>query len=68
MDDDFKRIQCRLYHNKELPELIGLPKYTINRDLKPHRNTIGVKLGYYWNFEQIRKILKIFAIPYVIVH
>jgi hypothetical protein len=67
MEDDFLRVQIRMYHNKELPALIGLPKATLNRDLKPHRKVLGRRIGYYWTFDQIRKILKMFAIPYVIV-
>ena len=67
MEDDFKKIQFRMYHNKELPQLIGLPKYTLNRDLKPLRKQLGLRMGNYWTFEQIKRILKIFGIPYIIV-
>lgn len=67
MDDEFKKIQCRVYHNKELPKIIGLPKSIINKDLLPHRQSLGPRMGYYWTFEQLRMILKIFAVPYVIV-
>lgn len=67
MEDDFKKIQFRMYHNKELPSLISLPKHTINRDLKPLRKQLGHRMGHYWTFEQVRTILKFFAIAYVIV-
>ncbi len=67
MEDDFKRIQFRIYHNKELPKLIGLPKYTLNRDLKPHREALGKRLGNHWTFEQVIRILKIYGIAYIIV-
>jgi len=68
MDDPFIEVQYRMYHNKELPALIGLPKYTLNRDLRPLRNQIGQKMGHYWTFAQVIKILKLFGIPYVVVH
>jgi hypothetical protein len=67
MDEPFKQVQFRMYHNKELPDLIGLPKATLNRDLKPLRKQLGPRMGHHWTFEQVIKILKIFAIPYIVV-
>ncbi len=62
----FLKVQFRIYHNKELPGLIGINKRTLNRDLKPHRLSLGKRMGYYWTFQQVSIILKIFGIAYVI--
>ncbi len=63
----FKKIQFRLYHHKEIPALVGTNKRTLNRDLMPHRERLGKRMGYLWTFEQVTKILKIFGIPYIVV-
>lgn len=65
--DEVRQIRLRQYHNKELPELVGTTKWNLNRDLRPHRKKLGPRNGYRWTFEQVIKILEIFAIPYMIV-
>jgi hypothetical protein len=67
MDEPFKQVQFRMYHHYELPALLGIPKSTLNRDLKPFREKLGPRMGNRWTFEQVIKILKIFAIPYIVV-
>ena len=67
MDDAFQKVRFRMYHNKEIPKLIGVEKWTFAREIKRHKAALGPKIGYHWRFEQVIKILKIFGIPYVVV-
>lgn len=67
MDDAFKKVQFRMYHNKELPALVGIEKWTFAREIKRHKKTLGPKIGYHWRFEQVLMILKIYGVPYIVV-
>lgn len=65
---DFIIIYHRQYQHKEIPELIGKTKWVLNRDLKPHRERLGARDGYRWNFEQVKMILSLYGIEYKIVY
>lgn len=67
MEDAFQEIQFRMYHNKELPKLVGMEKWTFAREIKVHKEKLGPMLGYHWRFQQVTMILKIFGVPYIIV-
>lgn len=65
-EDEPLRIQHRQYFHKEIPSLVGISKWLLNRELRPHRKTLGKRDGYRWQFEQVLLILQIFGIPYKI--
>lgn len=67
MENTFQKVHFRMYHEKEIPVLIGLEKWTFASELERHKATLGSKIGYYWTFKQVLMILKIFGIPYIIV-
>ncbi len=66
MHDESITIQFRQYFHKEIPALVGTSKWNLNRDLRPHRKTLGKRNGNRWQFEQVIMILQIFAIPYIV--
>lgn len=61
------RLIRRQYYHKEIPTLVGLSKWNLNRELRPHRDKLGERDGYRWQFEQVLAILDIFGIPYTLV-
>jgi hypothetical protein len=67
MENTFQKVHIRMYHEKEIPVLIGVEKRTIASEIERHKAKLGSKIGYYWKFEQVLMILKIFGIRYVIV-
>jgi hypothetical protein len=64
MNNETVVLQFRQYFHKEIPALVGTSKWNLNRDLRPHRKTLGKRNGNRWRFEQVIMILHIFAIPY----
>lgn len=67
MEDAFKQVHFRMYHNKEIPALIGIEPWTFAREIKRHKEKLGPRLGYHWTFQQVLSILKIYGVPYIIV-
>ena len=60
------RLIRRQYYHKEIPSLVGQSKWTLNRELRPHRQKLGKRDGFRWEFEQVLAILEIFGIPYTL--
>ena len=67
MEDAFQKVHFRMYHNKDIPALVGIEPWTFARDIKPHKKRLGPRMGYHWKFEQVLMILKIFGVPYIVV-
>ena len=64
MREEVLILQFRQYFHKEIPALVGTSKWSLNRDLRPHRKALGIRYGNRWQFEQVVMILKIFGIAY----
>ena len=47
MEEAFQKVHFRMYHNKEIPSLIGLEKWTFAREIKRHR-ALFLVLGLYF--------------------
>ncbi len=67
MSDEVLTLQFRQYFHKEIPALVGTSKWNLNRDLRPHRKTLGKRNGNRWQFEQVVKILEIFGIAFRVI-
>ncbi|MBA2613366.1 MAG: hypothetical protein H0U95_15465 [Bacteroidetes bacterium] len=66
MNEEEVIIQFRQYFHKEIPALVGTSKWNLNRDLRPHRKTLGKRNGNRWRFEQVLMILQIYGIAYTV--
>ncbi len=65
--DDLLLIEHKTYHNKELPALLGMKKWEFYYEMKPIRNKLGKRMGYFWSIGQVEQILIFFGIPYQIL-
>jgi hypothetical protein len=61
------KVTIKPYTSKELAGMFNASKSTFNRDLKPHREKLGLRLGHRWNIHQVELILALFGRPYVLI-
>lgn len=59
-----KVIQVRPYNTKELSALYGVSYKTFKKWLRPHKEQIGDKIGYYYNIDQVKTIFRILSLPF----
>lgn len=60
-------IVIKPYTSAELAILYNASKSTFNRDLKPHKEKLGRRLGHRWSVRQVELILELFGRPYRII-
>ena len=61
------KIVIKPYTSQELAEMFNASKSTFNRDIKPHREKLGRRIGHRWSVLQVEAILAIFGRPYQVL-
>lgn len=61
---DKKTIKVRPYTTKELAALYGVDIKTLRKWLKPHKERIGERIGYYYNIDQVKVIFQLLSLPF----